>query len=168
MYTIEDLAQGKCAVINDGALEELNNVLDLAFSTDVYVAKGVYKYYFKSRYNNGWKCDDNSSLPKQSVKDFLKPQLKRGDLVYASDDKDNMGITQKIYLETIKGSIYPIITVAVGNANENRFNNNEPFKVSLWKYFKPVPKNTLVHLTLQDISDGKGVGVDSKLIRIKE
>lgn len=31
VFTIEDLANGKCAVVNDGSLEELGEVLKLAF-----------------------------------------------------------------------------------------------------------------------------------------
>lgn len=33
-YTIDDLKNTKCAVINDGTIEELNKVLTLAFPND--------------------------------------------------------------------------------------------------------------------------------------
>lgn len=39
--------------------------------------------------------------------------------------------------------------------------------VTSWKYARDI-KEELVHLTFQDISDGKGIGIDPKLIRIKE
>jgi hypothetical protein len=35
-----------------------------------------------------------------------------------------------------------------------------------WKHAKPIPE--IVELTLQDISEGKGVGVPAHLIKIKE
>jgi len=36
-----------------------------------------------------------------------------------------------------------------------------------WKYWKELDKSEkIVHLTFQDISDGKGVGIDPKLIKI--
>lgn len=37
-----------------------------------------------------------------------------------------------------------------------------------WNYAKDIEEETIVELTLQDISDGKGVGIPSHLIRIKE
>lgn len=40
-------------------------------------------------------------------------------------------------------------------------------QVTSWKYARDI-KEELVHLTFKDISDGKGVGIDPELIRIKE
>ena len=40
-----------------------------------------------------------------------------------------------------------------------------------WKYAKDIPKEVpkeIIHLTFKDISEGKGVGIDPSLIRIKE
>ena len=75
MFTIEDLKQGRCAVINDGTLEELREVLRLAFSNS-NSTDGLYKFYY-AKYN-AWNCVDSCSLPTQSVKDFLIKDLKRG------------------------------------------------------------------------------------------
>jgi hypothetical protein len=41
------------------------------------------------------------------------------------------------------------------------------FTVTVWKFAEEINEE-LVHLTLKDISEGKGVGVPSHLIRIKE
>ena len=37
-----------------------------------------------------------------------------------------------------------------------------------WEFWREIPEESIVELTFQDISDGKGVGIDPKLIRIKE
>jgi len=37
-----------------------------------------------------------------------------------------------------------------------------------WEYAKELPKKEIVELTIQDISDGKGVGIAPHLIRIKK
>ena len=72
-YTIEDLAQGRCAVINDGSVEELREVLRRAFPDDHSLIRGVNRYYFKHCHQAGkWYVDEfKVNLPTQSVKDFL-------------------------------------------------------------------------------------------------
>jgi hypothetical protein len=72
-YTIEDLAQGRCAVINDGSLEELREVLSNAFDWDIKYSVGrSVTYYFKHpMYDKSWQCSNGTNLPTQSVKDFL-------------------------------------------------------------------------------------------------
>jgi hypothetical protein len=76
-YTIQDLANGNCAVINDGTLKELKKVLSLAFPTDEdsEIIKGTYKFYHKSKLEiQYWTCDDSTDLPTQSVKYFLSKE----------------------------------------------------------------------------------------------
>lgn len=73
LYTIEDLSNGKCAVINDGTPEELGKVLKIAFPIDVWKIGGRYMYYCKCRRaSDQWIGYDDTDLPTQSVKDFLK------------------------------------------------------------------------------------------------
>ena len=70
-YSIEDLRNGKCAVINDGTLEELREFLKLAFPNDKTTIGGGAEVY--SKYNQiEWCADNEYGLPTQSVKDFLK------------------------------------------------------------------------------------------------
>ena len=70
MYTIEDLKNGNCAVINDGTVEELNKVL--ALIEWPFYASGTDKYYWKSS-NQRIECDTTEPpIPTQSVKDFIK------------------------------------------------------------------------------------------------
>jgi hypothetical protein len=77
-YTIEDLAQGRCAVINDGCVEELREVLRRAFPDDYSEIKNydICRFYSKSKVNEDtWIYDDDlgywGSIGSQSVKDFL-------------------------------------------------------------------------------------------------
>lgn len=74
MYTIEDLSNKKVALLNDGTLEELREVLSLAFPKDKHIASGDCKYYYTLDFNineyNG--TDKIPKLQIQSVKDFIK------------------------------------------------------------------------------------------------
>lgn len=83
-FTIKDLAEGKCAVKNDGSVEELNKVLKAAFPIDIK-AVGNAAFYRKLRVGH-WIGKEIIELPIQSVKDFLeeieKPKLpKRKDKI---------------------------------------------------------------------------------------
>ena len=80
-FTIEDLRNGKCAVINDGTLLELNKVLNEAFPIPCYDFSGGAKFYFADpnfHKNNfsiyQWGRSNNTTLPTQSVKDFLNQE----------------------------------------------------------------------------------------------
>jgi hypothetical protein len=77
-YTIQDLANRECAVINDGTLEELKKVLSLAFPEDKGTKKlvGMYKFYYKDKFIlKEWSCHSSTDLPTQSVKDFLSTEI---------------------------------------------------------------------------------------------
>jgi hypothetical protein len=73
-FTIQDLAYGKCAVVNDGSLEELREVLKLAFPDDETITSGSFRHYMLgSKYE--WMTSDFTHLPTQSVKEFLKNKV---------------------------------------------------------------------------------------------
>lgn len=77
MYTIEDFKQGKCAVSNDGTVDELNKIL--SFAKWPFQASGSERYYWidLTGANCGYFIPD---LPIQSVKDFIKQlNIKMGD-----------------------------------------------------------------------------------------
>lgn len=81
-FSIEDLAQGKCAVVNDGTFEELMNVfsrLNLTRWDECCIFHARYSYVFKNE-DGEWGASNNTTLPTQSVKDFLH-DFKVGDLV---------------------------------------------------------------------------------------
>jgi hypothetical protein len=68
LFSILDLAEGKCAVINDGTVEELNEVLRLAFNFSD--SSGIFRYYQLGE-NDKYFPTNTTYLPIQSVKDFL-------------------------------------------------------------------------------------------------
>lgn len=90
---------------------------------------------------------------------------KRGDriLVWDSDEKN---ANERIFLAYIEGARYPV--VAITRDTEEKFLHNEPFDIVVKTNWKPLPKQEIVELTLEDISNGKGVGVKPELIRIKK
>jgi hypothetical protein len=87
MYTIEDLKNGKCAVINDGTLEELREVLDLAFPIDRVPVGGFDKYYFALGNKGIWtSASQQIIMHTQSVKDFLKKENMQTNVSNNSND----------------------------------------------------------------------------------
>lgn len=70
-YTIKDLQEGKCAVLNDGTLEELAEVLRKAFPNYESKPIGNYWCYFLES-KDKWIGNNYTDLVCQSVKDFLK------------------------------------------------------------------------------------------------
>jgi len=68
-FTIQDLANGKCAIMYDGALEDLKSVLGKAFPNDKRNVIGGDMFYFSDG-NEGWDSDYTTDLPFQSVEDF--------------------------------------------------------------------------------------------------
>lgn len=90
---------------------------------------------------------------------------RRGDriLVWDSYERD---AAERIFLAYIEGAIHPVQSVE--SEHEHRFKNNASFDIARWKNWKPIPKEVIVELTMQDISEGKGVGIAPHLIRIKK
>lgn len=82
-YTIQDITNGNCVVINDSTVGELKLVMRLALPNDSLRSDKLYgsdRFYWiddKSRY---WVCGNNKFLPTQSVKDFLKAPIKITDV----------------------------------------------------------------------------------------
>lgn len=93
MYTIEDFKNGKCAVINDGTVKELNKILALVKWP--FYASGSDKYYWKNS-NGGPECNTiEPPIPTQSVKDFIKQldekenkssEIKEKEFTFSEDD----------------------------------------------------------------------------------
>jgi len=77
-FTIKDLELGKCAVINDGTLEQLREVIKLAFPNSDQHLAGAFRFYFPPiDINKIWECSDDTDQPTQSVKDFLEAETTR-------------------------------------------------------------------------------------------
>ena len=162
MFTIEDLKQGRCAVINDGTLEELSEVLRLAFPNDGSYIRGEYKFYSMNPDNsNEWYPYDVISLPTQSVKDFLTKELKRGDLVWVSDNDPNKRDTKAIYIAKAEGANYPYITVA--KSDEDNYHAGNRFSTGEYLYATKVEEPKEVEMTIEEIE--KALNIKLKIIK---
>lgn len=151
-FTIKDLAEGKCAVKNDGTVEELNKVLKEAFQTDKKIF-GDCSFYFLNEATTCWTGWFTTQLPTQSVKDFLEeletPKLpKRGDKILVSDKGNNW--REAIFVTYIKGILLPIMCVYFDD--EYDFKNNKIFRVVGWKYWKSIPEKKVLEVTLEDVA----------------
>jgi hypothetical protein len=143
-YTIEDLRNGKCAVRNDGTVEELIEVLSLAFPKDkgAYLIGGAHKFYYKSPYNNwGFFIHNSTELPTQSVKDFLEPEFKRGDKVM-------VGGHERIFLAKIDGAKYPYMYVST--LSEDNFLSGKPFRIASARKVEPIFKKEVPEYTMEE------------------
>lgn len=90
---------------------------------------------------------------------------KRGDRILVWDDVEKYAI-ESIFLTFIEGAIQPIIAVSTNDTN--LYTKDKPFLTVNWKNWKPIEKEVIVELTLEDISNGKGVGIKPHLIKIKQ
>ena len=152
MFTIEDLKQGRCAVINDGTLEELREVIKLAFPSDSLDVVGFsnYRLFSASTLERGkWAYKTIADLPTQSVKDFLIKDLKRGDLVWVSDRNPDERDDQRIFLAKIECSTYPFVCVSSGE--ENSFKRGLSFSTVNFKYATKVEEPKEVCMTVEEI-----------------
>ena len=148
-FTIKDLAEGKCAVKNDGTVEELNKVLRAAFPKDVQ-SSGDWIYYARHYYSNRWESFTRIEIPVQSVKDFLEelelPKLlKRGDRILVSIDGHYR--EKSIFLTYIEDAKDPIICVA--KDDEELFKHGNKFGICEWPNWKPIPE---LEVTLEDVA----------------
>lgn len=104
LFTIQDLADGKCAVKHDGTQKELQIVLKAAYllTRPWYGSHDDIEYYWtKDKYY--WNNSDvnTSNLPTQSVKDFLKminekePEFVLGKIWHIKVTEENQNIVSE-------------------------------------------------------------------------
>lgn len=167
MYTIKDISEGKCAVINDGTFEELESVLRKAFPDAKYKLLGKMKYYRLSKTKGEWVGIGHiqNELPTQSVKKFLQLEFERGEMVFVKNNETNVWNT-RIYLSTFDEVINKYICVAVGYEENYKVGSN--IDIIGWKYIKKIEKEEekVVELTLKEVSEKIGIPVN--LLRIKD
>jgi hypothetical protein len=111
------------------------------------------------------------ALPKNATEITLPDEWtpKFGEEVWVSDESIEEAINKKrkrIFLAEIKQTVCPFVCVICPD-NES-FKRGETVPTCGWRFIAKIEEPQLVHLTFEDISNGKGVGVDPKLIRIKE
>mgnify|MGYP003398321297 CR=1 FL=1 len=114
LYTIQDLADGVCALKNDGSREDLITILKAAFPKDNYDYEKSYTedLTHDSICSNGngvnWTSLLNSlNLPTQSVKDFIKQ-------INTKKDEQNSSNVQRITSENRKPNITGTVILRCG------------------------------------------------------
>ena len=135
-YTIEDLAQGRCAVINDGSVEELREVLRRAFPEDCdyknWVNDWARSNYYYSIHSGKWIRRSYTPVPAQSVKDFLVEEDQPFQYEYKWYD-----VREVLPDERFDGKMVSVVLNIGGNIDyASRFwdNNQEAFLTSLAGY----------------------------------
>ena len=76
LFTIDDLRNGRCAIIHDYSsdysIKVLRDVLAFAFPNDLSSTYGSTNYYFAIEDNNDfWECNSKTDLPTQSAIKFF-------------------------------------------------------------------------------------------------
>lgn len=146
----------------------INYLLSLgAKNENGYSGTNIGAFYFISQKTGNIILSNGNSLPNGYTIVELKEtviDLKRGDEILVSDSYSNF--KKRIFLAYIDGADIPVITVA--KADESSFKEGKPFSTVGWRCYKKIEEEQIVELTMEDISNGKGVGIKPELIRIKE
>jgi hypothetical protein len=156
---IKELSEGKCAVKNDGTLEELKSVLRAAVTKWYDCLMGDSLFYF---INNGlWQVDNTTDLHAYSVKDFLKEEKeewepKWGEEVEISDD-------EKYWSKTV---LYCCKNPDPHSTLKHVVYYKESGWSACFKYVRPISKPKIKEVTLKDVADKFGVPVEE--LRIKK
>lgn len=146
----------------------INYLLSLgAKNENDYSGTNVNAFYFISEKTGNITASNGILLPNGYTIVELKEKvidLKRGDEILVSDNYSNY--KKRIFLAYINGANIPVITVA--NADESNFKEGKPFSTVGWRCYEKIEEEQIVELTMEDISNGKGVGIKPELIRIKK
>lgn len=163
----DDLKDGDGVWHNTHGYTTINRI----YNDDPNPIKTVYGSYTKKGYRfNGDKCPTiYKSNPFEYLGKVQDPTLPEplpqfGEEILVWDD-DETKTEESIYLGYIRQTDYPVTCVELGCEEEFKKGLTVPYYA--WKHWKPLPKDELVYLTMQDISDGKGFGVPAHLIRVK-
>lgn len=93
----------------------------------------------------------------------INTTLKVGDRIVAKLEKKS---TERVVIAILEGADYPILTISPLGFTELPSGTNRQFTITSHKLDEITVKPTRVKLTLKDISEGKGVGIDPSLIQI--
>ena len=137
-YIIEQVSKGELDLENDGTLEQLKELLTLAFPKDKTRLSGYSKFYRQALYYpNLWMPYEKSTHPTQSVKDFFEWKPERGEMVLVRDHDSNEW-DSRIFLVEITGATRPFVTVA--RADQDEFNKGLTFGFIPWRQMKQIEK----------------------------
>jgi hypothetical protein len=164
-YTIKDLSEGRCAVKNDGILQELREVLGLAFPKQRKIAKGDCTFYFMySNYTcwSGCSIKPNDILI-QSVKDFLEEEWtpQTGEEVLVKN-KNSTTWLNRIFLAKIPRTKSPYVCIFGGS--EALYSAGKDVTTSSWEEIKRID-SAQTEFTLEEIAKRLQVPIDKLKIK---
>lgn len=138
-FTIKDLMEGRCAVKNDGSLQDLIKVLTLAFPDDVQ-PKGLRPFYFRSRISSErWNSSDTVNIPSQSVKLFLEATLpKKGDRILVSHNGVKWEV--RTLLTFVEGDTPYVVCPLESFDLDDLVHGPSLIICAAWRYWKPIEK----------------------------
>lgn len=89
MFTIKDLSEGRCAVVNDSSIANLHAVLTTAFPFyDWCIGGDGLFYYAYDKDKTQWIASNNKpNIPIQSVNDFMEEITKQNEFIPKFGDK---------------------------------------------------------------------------------
>jgi len=144
-YTIKQLSEGEVAAKNDGTFEQLQATLILAFPKDPFrmrleggAIKNAKFFFLDSDTQDRWYYSDQTTLPNQSVKDFLEAEWKpkKGDDVLVRESEYTAWV-KRIFFTEIEGCLNPYITVSY--VDEIKFHEGFGFRITPWAEMKQLP-----------------------------
>ena len=91
-----------------------------------------------------------------------KQMFKRGDKILVWNIHEE-NTEERIAITDVDGAIYPVICVAI--EDEDNFINGKQFSIVQWKYWKPIPQEQVVELTMDEIAEKFGVDVNQLKIK---
>lgn len=128
-YTISDLSNGVCAVVNDGDLKDLRKVLKAAFPKDYCVIDGVSDFYCKGK-GDRWISCYKHDLPTQSVKLFLA-ELEKHEPITSINVGDEFMCIKDVVMDLDGEITYTKGRIYVCEYSDSITNNNDS-KVHYW------------------------------------
>lgn len=117
----------------------------------------------KKGFKYSWWYKDIDGDTSSFVTDFkLLEEPEEGDLVYVSDcDPECSDKQEAIFLYKTKAGLI----LCVHTYFHEEYLNNESILVSTWRYMKPIPKNTIVEVPMEEalkiVAKEKGVDVEN-------
>ena len=79
---IQKVKDGKVAILNDGTVEQLKEVLLACFPLETCIVNPIFKYFYAGLEKKGnWYCHIQTNLPTVSVKEFYEDEFVWGEQV---------------------------------------------------------------------------------------
>jgi len=135
-YIAERISKGEIDIENDGTLEQLKELLTLAFPKDHAKLSGSSNIYGRSHFcPDTWVPFKTKNRPIQSVKEVFEWKPERGEMVSVKLNYIDEWVP-RIFLAEIIGAFRPFMAVRLGH--EDEFNDGLGFDTINWTQMKKI------------------------------